>query len=244
MQRRSESHNEANSLLLELLLQQLPPNSQSILASIQPLTAQKASEVADRILEVTPAQEVKELRRSRSFSRNRFNFRKHGKRPKPTASNLCWYHYKFASNARKYIHSPVLSRKTSTGKSSGDLCLAFDFRSPFRSRSGSQATFIRKSVFDKLIPVQLFPLNSTLTGFGKSQGETIINENGVTIKSKPKCIEEISNLSVLPINLSPDGFENNIAPDIPQICQSNVKTITPNFVPGKKVVLHEDDQKL
>ncbi|GFQ73732.1 uncharacterized protein TNCT_30761 [Trichonephila clavata] len=55
-QRRSESHNVADSLLLELFLQQLPPNVQSILASIQPLTAQKASEVADRILEVTPAQ--------------------------------------------------------------------------------------------------------------------------------------------------------------------------------------------
>ncbi|GFY04464.1 uncharacterized protein TNCV_4415521 [Trichonephila clavipes] len=35
---------------------QLPPNVQSILASIQPLTAHKASEVADRILEVTPVQ--------------------------------------------------------------------------------------------------------------------------------------------------------------------------------------------
>ncbi|GFV92092.1 uncharacterized protein TNCV_1895281 [Trichonephila clavipes] len=78
------------------LFRQLPPNVQSILASIQPLSAQKASEVADRILEVTPVQvsavskyssanaydsseskllkelkllrqEVKELRRSRVF---------------------------------------------------------------------------------------------------------------------------------------------------------------------------------
>ncbi|GFS78723.1 hypothetical protein TNCV_3148911 [Trichonephila clavipes] len=56
MQRRSESHNVTDSLLLELFLQQLPPNLQSILASIQFLTAQKASEVADRILEVTPVQ--------------------------------------------------------------------------------------------------------------------------------------------------------------------------------------------
>ncbi|GFQ82421.1 uncharacterized protein TNCT_15751 [Trichonephila clavata] len=132
MQRRSESHNVADSLLLELFLQQLPPNVQSILASIQPLTAQKASELADRILEVTPAQvsaaskyssansdncsesellkelkflrqEVKELRRSRSFSRNRFNSRNRGKCPKPTASNLCQYHYKFAAKARKCI---------------------------------------------------------------------------------------------------------------------------------------------
>ncbi|GFY23130.1 peptidase A2 domain-containing protein [Trichonephila clavipes] len=67
----------------------LPPNLQSILTSIQPLTAQKASEVADHILEVTPVQEVKELRRSRSFSRNRFDSRYRGKSPKPKASNLC-----------------------------------------------------------------------------------------------------------------------------------------------------------
>ncbi|GFX18742.1 uncharacterized protein TNCV_3019001 [Trichonephila clavipes] len=126
MQRRSESHNVNDSLLLELFLQQLPPNVQFILTSIQPLTAQIASEVADRILEVTPVQvsavskyssansddsseskllkelkllrqEVKELRRSRSFSRNR------GKSPKPKASNLCWYHNKFATKARKCI---------------------------------------------------------------------------------------------------------------------------------------------
>ncbi|GFQ90585.1 retrovirus-related Pol polyprotein from transposon 297 [Trichonephila clavata] len=106
--------------------------------------------------------------------------------------------------------------------------------------SGSQATLIRKSIFDKLNPVQLFPLSYTLT---VDLSETIINENGVTIKNKPKFIEEISNLSVLPINLSPDDFENNIAPDIPQICQSAVKMITPNFVPGKKDGLHEDDQR-
>ncbi|GFT74677.1 uncharacterized protein TNCV_4809601 [Trichonephila clavipes] len=38
------------------LFRQLPPNVQSILTSIQPLAAQKVSEVADRILEVTPVQ--------------------------------------------------------------------------------------------------------------------------------------------------------------------------------------------
>ncbi|GFR01168.1 uncharacterized protein TNCT_335491 [Trichonephila clavata] len=132
MQRRSESHNVADLLLLELFLRQLPPNVQSILASIQPLTAQKVSELADRILEITPAQvsavsryssansddcskselhkelkflrqEVKELRRLRSFSRNRSNSRNRGKSPKLTASNLCWYHYKFVAKARKCI---------------------------------------------------------------------------------------------------------------------------------------------
>ncbi|GFQ81692.1 uncharacterized protein TNCT_378371 [Trichonephila clavata] len=55
MQRRSELHNVADSLLLELFLKQLPPNVQSIIVSIQLLTAQKSSEVADRILEVPPA---------------------------------------------------------------------------------------------------------------------------------------------------------------------------------------------
>ncbi|GFX11691.1 uncharacterized protein TNCV_4340371 [Trichonephila clavipes] len=127
-----KSHNVTDSLLLELFLQQLPPNVQSILASIQPLTAQKASEVADHILEVTPVQvsavskyssansddsseskllkelkllrqEVKELRRSRSFSPNHFDSRNRRKSPKPTASNLCWYHNKFATKARKCI---------------------------------------------------------------------------------------------------------------------------------------------
>ncbi|GFV73725.1 uncharacterized protein TNCV_3374231 [Trichonephila clavipes] len=114
------------------LFRQLPPNVQSILASIQPLTAQKASEVADRILEVTPVQvsavskyssansndsseskllkelkllrqEVKELRRSRNFSRNHFDSRNRGKSPKPKASNYCWYHNKFATKARKCV---------------------------------------------------------------------------------------------------------------------------------------------
>ncbi|GFT06359.1 retrovirus-related Pol polyprotein from transposon opus [Trichonephila clavipes] len=41
-------------------------------------------------------QEVKELRRSRSFSRNRLNSRNCKKSPKPTASNLCWYYNKFS----------------------------------------------------------------------------------------------------------------------------------------------------
>ncbi|GFS48676.1 transposon Tf2-6 polyprotein [Trichonephila clavipes] len=35
--------------------------------------------------------------------------------------------------------------------------------------SGSQVTLIRKSVFDKLNHIQLFPLNSTLSGFGKGK---------------------------------------------------------------------------
>ncbi|KAF8771818.1 hypothetical protein HNY73_019188 [Argiope bruennichi] len=126
MQRRAESHNIADSLLLELFLQQLPSNVQSILASIQPLTPQKASEIADKILDITPNQvsavsnatatadsellsEIKMLRKeiaqirrhSRSHSRNRQpRFRR-----KSPASNddICWYHRKYDSKAQKCI---------------------------------------------------------------------------------------------------------------------------------------------
>ncbi|GFR30260.1 hypothetical protein TNCT_216331 [Trichonephila clavata] len=51
------------------------------------------------------------------------------------------------------------------------------------------------------------------------QGETIINENGVTFKNKQKCIEEISNLSVCQSIYPLLILKSNIAPDIPQICQ-------------------------
>ncbi|GFS70785.1 pro-Pol polyprotein [Nephila pilipes] len=53
MQRRAENQNVADSLQLELFLQQLPSHVQSILASISPLTAQKA---ADKILDISPIQ--------------------------------------------------------------------------------------------------------------------------------------------------------------------------------------------
>ncbi|GFV29409.1 hypothetical protein TNCV_438281 [Trichonephila clavipes] len=66
------------------------------------------------------------------------------------------------------------------------------------------------------------------------QGETIINENGVTIKNKHKCTEKVITSSVLPICVYSDDFEINIAPDIPQMYESKDKTITPNFVPVKK----------
>ncbi|GFU93208.1 translational elongation factor-2 [Trichonephila clavipes] len=60
----------------------------------------------------------------------------------------------------------------------------------------------------------------------------------INFRNKFKCTKEIANLSVLPINLSPDDIEINIAPDIPQICESKNKTITPNCVPVKKDGLH------
>ena len=131
MQRRAESHTIADSLMLELFLQQLPANVQAILASISPLSPQKAAEVADRILEVMPSEvsivsnssdvdictesrllaelkelrkEITSLRRSRSHSRNRYNQRSRNRSPSATsASHICWYHQQFKSKAKQCV---------------------------------------------------------------------------------------------------------------------------------------------
>ncbi|GFX17242.1 transposon Tf2-6 polyprotein [Trichonephila clavipes] len=54
MKRRTESHSIPDDLMLELFQQHLPTRVQSILAAISPLTLEKAAEVADRVMEVTP----------------------------------------------------------------------------------------------------------------------------------------------------------------------------------------------
>ncbi|GFV89773.1 hypothetical protein TNCV_827651 [Trichonephila clavipes] len=54
MKRRAENHNIDNSLLFELFNQVMPVSVQTILASISPITSDKASEVADRILAISP----------------------------------------------------------------------------------------------------------------------------------------------------------------------------------------------
>ncbi|GFS76036.1 uncharacterized protein NPIL_303021 [Nephila pilipes] len=59
MQRCAENQNVINSLLLELFLQQLPSNVQFVLSSISPLTAQKAAEIADKILGISPIQKLR-----------------------------------------------------------------------------------------------------------------------------------------------------------------------------------------
>ncbi|KAF8792106.1 hypothetical protein HNY73_003752 [Argiope bruennichi] len=56
MRRRAESHRISDALLLELFLQQMPSNLQSILTAITPLNATKAAEMADKILEVTQSE--------------------------------------------------------------------------------------------------------------------------------------------------------------------------------------------
>ncbi|XP_035233709.1 uncharacterized protein LOC118205529 [Stegodyphus dumicola] len=50
MTRRADKYNVPDSLLLELFMHQMPPNVQSILASVEPLDSSKAASIADRIL--------------------------------------------------------------------------------------------------------------------------------------------------------------------------------------------------
>ncbi|GFX98981.1 transposon Tf2-9 polyprotein [Trichonephila clavipes] len=54
MKRRAENHNIDDSLLFELFNQAMPVPVQTILASISPITSDKTSEVADRILAISP----------------------------------------------------------------------------------------------------------------------------------------------------------------------------------------------
>ncbi|GFW89808.1 hypothetical protein TNCV_2424651 [Trichonephila clavipes] len=136
--------------------QHLPTRVQSILAAISPLTLEKAAEVADRVMEVTPIavsacsvssdknsieshllEEIKKLNLrideiSRSRSRNRnLPFHKRN-RSKSKTYEQCWYHYKFGSAAQN-VTLHVNSQKTSPVRYNGDYCLA-KFSSPFYSR--------------------------------------------------------------------------------------------------------------
>ena len=123
MRRRAEAHNVSDELMFELFQAQLPTQVQSILAAVSPLSLDKAAEIADRVIEVTPApvstcstssvsienrlmEEIKKLnlridqisRRSRSRDRNVFWNRSGSKTKK---FDHCLYHYNFGSKAEK-----------------------------------------------------------------------------------------------------------------------------------------------
>ncbi|GBO14308.1 hypothetical protein AVEN_207893-1 [Araneus ventricosus] len=54
MKRRAETLKVPETFMLELFLQRLPTSVQTILAAVTDLTLDKAAEISDRILEVTP----------------------------------------------------------------------------------------------------------------------------------------------------------------------------------------------
>ncbi|GFX03235.1 transposon Ty3-I Gag-Pol polyprotein [Trichonephila clavipes] len=147
MKRRAENHNIDDSLLFELFNQaNMPVPVQTILASISPITSDKASEVADRILAISPhainavsasgaspssvtdrrsstdmlLDEVKALRKEvADLRRSRSQFRHNNvrrKRSNSRSSKLCWYHFRFQANAKKCIPPLLLYGKPDSGR--------------------------------------------------------------------------------------------------------------------------------
>lgn len=130
MKRRAESLNVPDNLMMELFLQRLPASVQTILAAVSDLTLDKAAEISDRILEVTPSpvenfavsqtneqcstedkllREIEKIHKRidrLTFSRNRSPFRGDKYRirsrndSKNRNSSLCWYHRRFGKNCR------------------------------------------------------------------------------------------------------------------------------------------------
>lgn len=123
MQRRASKHNVPDQLMLELFLQNLPTQVQTVLTAVTPLTIEKAAEIADRVLDVaqisvsacsTPSfisiedkllGEIKKLNlridnlsRGRSQSRNR-SFSRERSKSNNRNHDLCWYHFKFGEKA-------------------------------------------------------------------------------------------------------------------------------------------------
>ncbi|KAF8764845.1 hypothetical protein HNY73_022885 [Argiope bruennichi] len=84
---------------------QLPSNVQSILASIQPLTPQKASEIADKILDITPNQAAHILSPLIKFLEGHTNKKKSPRPAKKSETTLQWSEEadKAFSNAKKAL---------------------------------------------------------------------------------------------------------------------------------------------
>ncbi|GFX11026.1 hypothetical protein TNCV_512861 [Trichonephila clavipes] len=128
LNRRAASHNIPKELLLELFLQQLPTSVQTILASIPPITVEKAAEFADRILEVSTPNVSLSTNAIASYSENRIlqeierlnkriddltmrqrtPERRNNSRPRNRSfsrfrESCCWYHKRFHERAKQCI---------------------------------------------------------------------------------------------------------------------------------------------
>lgn len=129
MKRRAETLNVPENLMMELFLQRLPSSVQSILAAVSDLTLEKAAEISDKILEVTPSpvetftvshdnkktteenifKELEKLHKRLdrlSLSRSRSPFRRNQSRSRQRShsknrSSVCWYHWRFGNKCRE-----------------------------------------------------------------------------------------------------------------------------------------------
>ncbi|GFR33893.1 uncharacterized protein TNCT_673761 [Trichonephila clavata] len=123
MKRRAESLNVDDKLMTELFLQHLPSSVQTILAAVSDLTLNKAADIADRILEVSPSPietfsvsnkkeqslesklfcEIEKLNKRidrLSISRGHSRYRRNENSCERSISNkcnfsICWFHRRF-----------------------------------------------------------------------------------------------------------------------------------------------------
>lgn len=129
MKRRAESLNVPEKLMLELFLQRLPSRVQSILAAVTDLNLDRAAEISDKILEVTPSpvenfaiseasanapidrlfREIEKLNKRIDdipFSRGRSPLRCNPNicrrnRSKSRDFSICWYHRRFGKKCKE-----------------------------------------------------------------------------------------------------------------------------------------------
>ncbi|GFV13692.1 uncharacterized protein TNCV_5009741 [Trichonephila clavipes] len=127
MKRRAESLN-VDDKLMELFLQRLPSSVQTILAAVSDLALNKAVDIADRILEVSPSpietfgvsnkkeqtsesklfreiEKINERIDRLSISRGRSQYRRKKNSRERSSSNkrdfsICWFHRRFGKKCR------------------------------------------------------------------------------------------------------------------------------------------------
>ncbi|GFX17263.1 transposon Tf2-9 polyprotein [Trichonephila clavipes] len=228
MNRRAASHNVPEELMLELFLQQLPTAVQTILASITPITVEKAAEVADRILEVsTPTvslstnaivsssenrilQEIERLHKRIDdlTMKGRTPERRNSSRPQNRSRNrsfsrsresCCWYHKSFKNELRNAFHHAAIKKKKNE---SSEGVNATTFSQPHISR--------RLFIKDK----------SSNTAFLIDTGSDVsVLPASLSEKRKGNSIQQLSAANTSPINV----YEIVKPPSFSQEVKHNIK---------------------
>ncbi|GFT07264.1 transposon Tf2-9 polyprotein [Trichonephila clavipes] len=204
MNRRAASHNVPEELMLELFLQQLPTAVQTILASITPITVEKAAEVADRILEVsTPSvslstnaiasssenrilQEIERLHKridDLTMKERRTPERRNSSRPRNRSRNrsfsrsresCCWYHKKFQERAKKCI--PPCSYKKNESNKSSNTAFLIDTGSDVSVLPASLSEKRKGNSIQQLSAANTSPINVYVHSIKLVSGESIFHD--------------------------------------------------------------------
>ncbi|GFV89040.1 transposon Tf2-6 polyprotein [Trichonephila clavipes] len=223
MNRRAASHNVPKELMLELFLQQLPTAVQTILASITPITVEKAAEVADRILEVSiPTvslstntiasssencilQEIERLHKridDLTMEERRTPERRNSSRPRNRSRNRsfsraresCWYHKKFQERAKKCI-------------------LPCSYKEKKRIQRGVNVTTISQPHISRRLFIKDKSSNTAFlidTGSGRGSRVVWVSDCGLLCHRWPFLIASVS----VPIIGADFLYNFNISPDL------------------------------